>query len=44
MVVYRNGDKEVKFILNYNSFEVKVKLSETESYKIGKYDFVRIEK
>ena len=45
MVTYRcpeTGD-EVKFIINYNIYTVKVTLSATESYTLGKYDFVRID-
>ena len=46
MVVYRDPvtKKEVTFILNYNSFDVVVNLGAEGSPKIGKYDFIRIEK
>ena len=43
MVTYRNGDDIVRFILNYNSFDVVVKLSETVTYELSAYGCVRID-
>ncbi|MBE6536455.1 MAG: hypothetical protein E7673_00725 [Ruminococcaceae bacterium] len=42
LVTYTNGDKNVKFLLNYNIYTVEVKLG-NESYKLGKYEYIRIE-
>ena len=44
MVTYEHDDgRKTSFILNYNLYSVTVTLSETESYTIGKYGFVRID-
>ncbi len=43
LVTYTKGDETVKFLLNYNIYAVEVKFSETESYTLGKYDYIRIE-
>jgi hypothetical protein len=43
MVTYRHGDDIVRFILNYNSFDVNVKLSATETYELSAYGCVRID-
>ena len=43
MVTYKKGDSVVKFILNYNNYQVTVRLSETESYIIDAYGFQKIE-
>ncbi len=42
MVTYTKGDKQVQFLLNYNIYTVEVKLGD-ETYKLGKYEYVRIE-
>ena len=41
--IIRNGDDIVRFILNYNSFDVVVKLSETVTYELSAYGCVRID-
>lgn len=43
LVTYTKGDKQVKFLLNYNIYAVEVNISETESYTLGKYEYIRIE-
>ena len=43
MVTYRLGDDVVRFILNYNSFDINVKLSATETYELSAYGCVRID-
>jgi hypothetical protein len=43
MVTYRLGDDTVRFILNYNSFDVNVTLSATEAYELPAYGCVRID-
>ncbi len=43
MVTYKKGDSTVKFVLNYNNYQVTVRLSETESYTIDAYGFQKIE-
>ena len=43
IVTYQNGEDVVRFILNYNNFNVTVRLSETESYTIDAYGWQRIE-
>ncbi len=42
MVTYKNGDHEVKFILNYNLYSVTVKLDAEHSYTIEPNKFVKI--
>ncbi|MBE6644086.1 MAG: hypothetical protein E7612_01750 [Ruminococcaceae bacterium] len=42
MVTYQKGDSVVRFILNYNSYKVTIKLSATESYTIDAYGWKRI--
>lgn len=43
MVTYKKGDSVARFILNYNNYEVTVKLSATEEYKISKYGCMPID-
>lgn len=43
MVTYKNGDDVVRFILNYNSYEVTVKLSATEIYELSAYGCIRLD-
>ena len=43
MVTYRRGDDTVRFILNYNSFDITVRLSEAEVYELDSYGCVRID-
>ncbi len=40
MVTYQKGDSTVKFILNYNNFNVTVRLSATEVYELSAYGCV----
>lgn len=42
MVTYQKGDSVVRFILNYNSYKVTIRLSATESYTIDAYGWKRI--
>ena len=42
MVTYKNGDKEVKFILNYNLFPVTVRLDAETEYTIPAYKYQSI--
>lgn len=43
MVTYRNGNHDVKFVINYNNYPVVVKLDSEHIYEVGKYDFERFE-
>ena len=43
MVTYKKGTSVVRFILNYNSYKVTVKLSDSESYTIDAYGWQRID-
>ena len=42
LVTYRQGDKVVRFILNYNIYSVTVKLDAEHTYTIESHGFVRI--
>ena len=42
LVTYTKGDKQVKFLLNYNIYTVEVKFGNT-TYKLNSYEYVRIE-
>lgn len=42
IVTYKNGDSEVKFILNYNNYSVNVRLDANTVYTVGKCDYIRI--
>ena len=42
LVTYTKGNEQVKFLLNYNIYTVEVRLG-NETYKLGKYDYIRIE-
>ena len=42
MVTYKKGDSKVRFILNYNNFDVTVKLSDGEVYHLGAYGYQTI--
>lgn len=43
MVTYSDGNNEVSFLLNYNIYSVTVRLSETEVYTLGQYDYIRFD-
>ncbi len=43
MVTYKNGDSEIRFILNYNNFPVTVRLSSELEYKLPGYSYQRID-
>ena len=44
LVTYGKGDKKVQFILNYNAFDVKVRLTEGgEQITVSSYGFVRLD-
>jgi len=43
MVTYKNGDSEVRFILNYNNYPVTVRLSSELEYKLEGYSYERID-
>ena len=42
IVTYTKGDEQVHFLLNYNIYTVEVKLGDA-TYKLGKYEYIRIE-
>ena len=43
MVTYKNGNSEVRFILNYNTYPVTVRLSSELEYKLEAYSYQRID-
>lgn len=47
MVTYSNGDKDVNFVLNYNTYDVVVRLKDAsgvaKTYTVPAYGFVRID-
>lgn len=43
MVTYKNGDSEVRFILNYNNYPVTVRLNSKLEYKLDGYSYQRID-
>ena len=43
MVTYKNGDSEVRFILNYNNYPVTVRLSSEVEYRLEGYSYKRID-
>ncbi len=48
MVTYSNGEKDVRFILNYNTYDVSVKVDDGNGNKVdvpvSAYGFVRVDK
>ena len=42
IVTYTKGNHQVKFLLNYNIYTVEVRIGD-ETYKLSKYDYIRIE-